>query len=174
MRLQNRLVESVEGLRSVGRVAEETLGPGVTARAIREEWRKILGVNYGTIFNVAINSLHEGKDIPEYVLGGTLSALGELADEVSSARLGNRVDFAGELFPELLKDREETAAHYTLPVTAELLAGLAVDRLGVGDWSNTEELRRLRIADMACGTGALLRAVYGHVRHNYESTGGGH
>ena len=171
MQLQNRLVESVEGLRSVGRVAEETLGPGVTARAIREEWRKILGVNYGTIFNVAINSLHEGKDIPEYVLGSTLSALGELADEVSSARLGNRVDFAGELFPELLKDREETAAHYTLPVTAELLAGLAVDRLGVGDWSNTEELRRLRIADMACGTGALLRAVYGHIRHNYESTG---
>ena len=87
-------------------------------------------------------------------------------------RLGNRIDFAGELFPELLKDRKETAANYTLPVTAELLAGLAVDRLTVDDWSNTEELSRLRIADMACGTGTLLRAVYGHIRHNNESTGG--
>ena len=176
LRLQNRLVNQSEslnaaGLRSFASVAEDTLGQGVTVHAIREEWRKILAVNYGTIFNVAVKSL--STDIPEDKASGALTALGELATEVSGALLGNRVDFAGELFPELLTDREETAAHYTLPVTAELLAGLAVDRLGVDDWSNTEELRRLRIADMACGTGALLRAVYGHIRHNNESTGGG-
>ena len=177
LRLQNRLVNQSEslnaaGLRSFASVAEDTLGTGVTAPAIREEWRKILAVNYGTIFNVALKSLN--TDIPDEKASGTLNDLGELAAEVSGALLGNRVDFAGELFPELLTDREETAAHYTLPVTAELLAGLAVDRLGVADWSNTEELRRLRIADMACGTGALLRAVYGHIRHNHESKGGGH
>ena len=175
LRLQNRLVNQSEklseaGLRSFGSVADDTLGPGVTALAIREEWRKILAVNYGTIFNVALKSLN--TDIPDDKASGALNDLGELAAGVSGALLGNRVDFAGELFPELLTDREETAAHYTLPVTAELLAGLAVDRLGVDDWSNTEELRRLRIADMACGTGALLRAVYGHIRHNHESTGG--
>ena len=174
IRLQNRLVNQSArlgeaGLRSFGSVADGTLGSGVTALAIRGEWQRILSVNYSTIFNVALKSLD--TDIPEETASKVLTALGELATEVSGALLGNRVDFAGELFPKLLADREETAAHYTLPITAELLAGLAVDRLDV-DWSDADALKRLRVADMACGTGALLRAVYGHVRHAHESTGG--
>lgn len=178
MRLQNRLAGQSgtlmdKGLRSVD---DLLVGPvddqRVSARAIRDQWRKILSVNYGTIFSVALDSLDSG--IPKDTAADVLTNLSGIADRISSVRLGNRIDFAGELFPQLLKDRKETAAHYTLPVTAELLAGLAVDRLGVLDWSNTEELRRLRIADMACGTGALLRAVYGNIRHNHESTGGGH
>lgn len=174
IRLQNRLVNQSRklgdaGLRSFGSVADDTLGSGVTAHAIRREWQRILDVNYGTIFNVAMKSLD--TDTPEDVAAVALTALGELATEVSGALLGNRVDFAGELFPKLLADREETAAHYTLPVTAELLAGLAVDRLDA-DWSDADSLKQLRVADMACGTGALLRAVYGHVRHHHEAAGG--
>ena len=175
LRLQNRLAGQSDalgeaGLRSVANVAGDALGGRVTASAIREEWRKILSVNYGAIFNAALTSLHPG--IPAENASDALSALGELADEIAAARLGNRVDFAGELFPELLADREETAAHYTLPVTAELLAGLAVDRLEVADWADTDALRGLRIADLACGTGALLRAAYGHIRHRHEAAGG--
>lgn len=175
MRLQNRLAEQSDalaeaGLRSVANVRDGALSGRVTRDAIRAEWEKILSVNYGAIFSSALTSLHPG--IPDEEAADALTALGELVGEISAARLGNRVDFAGELFPELLADREETAAHYTLPVTAELLAGLAVDRLAVADWSDTEALRQLRIADLACGTGALLRAAYGHVRHRHESAGG--
>ena len=175
LRLQNRLAGQSDalgeaGLRSVADMAGDALGGRVTASAIRGEWQKILSVNYGAIFNAALTSLHPG--IPVENASDALSGLGELADEIAAARLGNRVDFAGELFPELLADREETAAHYTLPVTAELLAGLAVDRLEVADWADTDALRRLRIADLACGTGALLRAAYGHIRHRHEAAGG--
>lgn len=175
LRLQNRLAGQSDalreaGLRSVANVADDALSGRVNAAAIRGEWHTILSVNYGAIFNAALTSLHPG--IPAENASDALSALGELADEIATARLGNRVDFAGELFPELLADREETAAHYTLPVTAELLAGLAVDRLEVADWADTDALRRLRIADLACGTGALLRATYGHIRHRHEAAGG--
>ena len=175
LRLQNRLAEQSDalaeaGLRSVADVRDAALGGRVNRDAIRAEWAKILSVNYGAIFSSALTSLHPG--IPDAEAGDALTALGELAGEIASARLGNRVDFAGELFPELLADREETAAHYTLPVTAELLAGLAVDRLAVDDWAGTDALRGLRIADLACGTGALLRAAYGHIRHRHESAGG--
>ena len=175
LRLQNRLAEQSDalaeaGLRSVADVRDAALGGRVNRDAIRAEWGKILSVNYGAIFSSALTSLHPG--IPDAQAGDALTALGELAGEIASARLGNRVDFAGELFPELLADREETAAHYTLPVTAELLAGLAVDRLAVDDWAGTDALRGLRIADLACGTGALLRAAYGHIRHRHESAGG--
>ena len=175
LRLQNRLAGQSDalreaGLRSVANVADDALSGRVNAAAIRGEWHTILSVNYGAIFNAALTSLHPG--IPAENASDALSALGELADEIATARLGNRVDFAGELFPELLADREETAAHYTLPVTAELLAGLAVDRLEVADWADTDALRRLRIADLACGTGTLLRAAYGHIRHRHEAAGG--
>ena len=175
MRLQNRLAEQSEalaeaGLRSVANVRDDALGGRVTRDAIREEWGKILSVNYGAIFSSALTSLHPG--IPDAEAADALTALGELAGAIAATRLGNRVDFAGELFPELLADREETAAHYTLPVTAELLAGLAVDRLEVADWADTDALRGLRIADLACGTGALLRAAYGHIRHRHEAAGG--
>lgn len=175
LRLQNRLAGQSDalreaGLRSVANVADDALSGRVNAAAIRGEWHTILSVNYGAIFNAALTSLHPG--IPAENASDALSTLGELADEIATARLGNRVDFAGELFPELLADREETAAHYTLPVTAELLAGLAVDRLEVADWADTDALRRLRIADLACGTGALLRATYGHIRHRHEAAGG--
>lgn len=175
LRLQNRLAEqsgalAEAGLRSVANVRDDALGGRVTRDAIREEWGKILSVNYGAIFSSALTSLHPG--IPDAEAADALTALGELAGAIAATRLGNRVDFAGELFPELLADREETAAHYTLPVTAELLAGLAVDRLEVADWSDTDALRGLRIADLACGTGALLRAAYGHIRHRHEAAGG--
>ena len=86
--------------------------------------------------------------------------------------LGNRVDFAGELFPLLLDDREETAAHYTLPETAELLAQLAVSRITLDDWASEATAANLRVADLACGTGALLRAAYHGIRRRHESAGG--
>ena len=40
------------------------------------------------------------------------------------------------------------------------------------DWSDKEAIGNLRIADFACGTGALLSAVYEQVAARYEDTGG--
>ena len=101
-----------------------------------------------------------------------LEQLAAMADSIAALRLGNQVDFAGELFPKLLDDREETAAHYTLPETAELLARLAVSRINLADWSDAGAVAGLRLADLACGTGTLLRAAYRQIRQRHEAAGG--
>ncbi len=142
----------------------------ITLSELQDEWRKILDINYKSIFVPALAALNDG--LPTLNGAETIDGLMREAEQVISLRLGSSVDFAGELFPKLLDDREETAAHYTLPATAALLAGVAVNRMTVSDWSSTEDVAKLRIADFACGTGTLLRAAYQRIRNRYEASGG--
>lgn len=174
LRLHNLLAASSSvlrhnGLKSVAMLREE-VGGVITLGHLREEWDKILAVNYSAIFHTARAALHPG--IPDGVGSQVVTELGRMAEEIMALRLGSRVDFAGELFPKLLDDREETAAHYTLPETAELLAHLAVERLPISEWSSSEKVRNLKVADMACGTGTLLRATYRQIRRRHEAAGG--
>ena len=145
-------------------------GEPFTLSDLRDAWLAILEVNYKSIFVPALNALNEG--LPTLNGAEVLDGLSRMAERVTALRLGSSIDFAGELFPKLLDDREETASHYTLPTTAQLLAGIAVDRVRVSDWSSTDEVSELRIADFACGTGTLLRAAYSHIRNRYEVAGG--
>ena len=159
-----------QGLKTIAELRAAGVGQAVTLSELKAEWGKILDVNYRAIFSVARESLHDR--IPPEAGGQALAQLNRLAERISILRLGNRVDFAGELFPKLLDDREETAAHYTLPETAELLARLAVERLPLADWSSAAAVAALRIGDLACGTGSLLRASYRHLRRRHEAAGG--
>ena len=157
------------GLRSISEL--RTAGGGsITLGDLRIEWDKILAVNYGSIFNTARNALDDR--IPDAFGSSVLTQLASTAERVTALRLGNRVDFAGELFPLLLDDREETAAHYTLPETAELLSQLAVARIPLSNWVSEAAVADLRVADLACGTGTLLRAAYHNIRRRHESAGG--
>ena len=63
------------------------------------------------------------------------------------------------MFGRLISDRKFLATFYTLPASAALLAELAAARLDV-NWSDPEAFTDLRIADLACGTGALLASAY--------------
>lgn len=168
------LIAEIPGMRQHGirKLAELRSYPNepFTLSDLREAWHAILAVNYKSIFVPAVNALNEG--LPTLNGAEVLDGLSRRAERVTALRLGNSVDFAGELFPKLLDDREETAAHYTLPTTAHLLAAIAIDRLSVEDWSSDDDVRALRIADFACGTGTLLRAAYSRIRKKYESAGG--
>ena len=176
LRLQNRLAETSSSLKAQGlqtlaeMKAQYSVGSVITPEELRTEWRKILGENYRAVFTTALKALH--PRLPAEVGTEVLTRLSNLADRIAGLRLGNRVDFAGELFPELLSDREETAAHYTLPETAELLSQLAVARLNPADWGAPEVVAALKIADLACGTGSLLRAAYRHIRSRHDAAGG--
>ena len=157
------------GLPTIARLRAANLG-ALSLTALRREWDRILAVNYGSIFNTARTALDDRMPIEQGVR--VMEQLAEMADNITALRLGSHVDFAGELFPKLLDDREETAAHYTLPETAELLARLAVARLDRPDWSDAAAVANLRIADLACGTGTLLRAAYRQIRQRHETAGG--
>ena len=45
-------------------------------------------------------------------------------------------------------------------------------KLGEVNWGDLEAVRRLRVADFACGTGALLSAVYEQIEARHERAGG--
>ena len=158
-----------EGLQSVAQLRTVS-GNVLVMSDLRREWDKILKVNYSSIFNTARIALDDR--IPVLAGSEVLTELSDFADRITTLNLGNRIDFAGELFPKLLDDREEIAAHYTLPETAELLGQLAVSRVAPDDWASADAVSALRIADLACGTGTLLRAAYRHVRYNHEAAGG--
>ena len=52
------------------------------------------------------------------------------------------------------------------------MARLAVAKMDGVDWSDADAIANLRIGDFACGTGALLSAVYDQVAARHERAGG--
>ena len=86
--------------------------------------------------------------------------------------MDNAHDLTGRIFQRLIADRKYLATFYTLPASAALLARLAVAKMEGVDWSSAEAIGKLRIGDFACGTGALLSAVYEQIAARHERTGG--
>ena len=84
----------------------------------------------------------------------------------------NAHDLTGGIFQRLIADRKYLATFYTLPASAALLARLAVAKLEGVDWSSAEAIGSLRVGDFACGTGALLSAVYDEIAARHERAGG--
>ena len=131
---------------------ENILLPG----AVLETWSAILDVNYWPIFKVA----HDVLEVMDTATAGrALRRLDESARELVGLGTTTIGDLAGQMFGQLIADRKFLATFYTRPSSATLLAELAVSRLPV-DWSNAGRICKLRVADLACGTGALLSAVY--------------
>ncbi len=131
-------------------------------------WEDILAINYWAIFAIA-------KDILEQLPSGdaarVLRRLRTTAQSVNATGVDNAHDLTGRIFQRLIADRKYLATFYTLPASAALLAQLAVAKMSGVDWSNKDTIGKLRIADFACGTGALLSAVYEQIRARYERSG---
>ena len=123
---------------------------------VLETWRAILDVNYWPIFYVARQILGA---LDEAVAGQALTRLSDVASKLRGLGATTIGDMAGQMFGQLIADRKFLATFYTRPSSATLLAELAVARLGT-DWRNRDAAGELRVADLACGTGALLSAVY--------------
>ena len=132
-------------------------------------WAAILKINYWPIFAIA-------KDILEQLPGNTaasiLRELLETAQGVEATGVDNAHGLTGCIFQRLIADRKYLATFYTLPAAAALLARLAVNKMDGMDCSDAEAIGKLRIADFACGTGALLSAVYEQIAARHDRAGG--
>ena len=132
-------------------------------------WTAILNINYWPIFAIA-------KDILEHLdsadAARILRRLRDTAQSVSATGVENAHDLTGRIFQRLIADRKYLATFYTLPASAALLARLAVSKLEEVDWSSAEAIGSLRVGDFACGTGALLSAVYEQIAARHERAGG--
>ena len=169
--IQQRLqVQGVNGIPPVRTVSG--VSPNPTEQV--ETWRRIIEINWRSIFEPAVNALAVCGDFHRSGTTEALKRMIEAVGMIEDADLGQHINVGAELFPRLASDRKESAAFYTQPATAELLASLTIrqsDKLE-SDWARSDLLRRSIIADVACGTGTLLREDYLRVQALHEWAGG--
>ena len=147
---------------------KDTFGKFCRTR-LYEEWDYILReINYWPIFKIASELL---LSMQAKIGHEVFDRLANAAIELEKIGATSQHDLSGRMFQRLITDRKFLATFYTLPSSSALLAELAISRLKV-DWSKAEEISKLRIADFACGTGALLNAAYSSVLSRHRRTGG--
>ena len=143
----------------------------ITVNGFVDAWRRIRNLNWASIFEPAIDALTRAGEISRSTTAIALEHLVRAVDEIESSRLGTHLEIGAELFPRILEDRKEVAAFYTTPATAELLCSLLIREEDPHDWSDKKVLVSLRFADLACGTGTLVRAAYRRIRSFLEVHG---
>ena len=139
-----------ESLRSSGELLPSTL---------LGEWDTILEINYWPIFEIARRVL---APLPADIFRDVVGGLASVAERLVGIGVTTTQEMTGQMFGRLIADRKYLATFYTRPPSAYLLAELATARLGV-DFSERAALAGLKVADLACGTGALLSAAYGRI-----------
>ena len=163
----DRIAGMHEGIKSLHLVC----GPQITnpQEETLAAWETILRINYWPIFAIA-------KDLLGQLSSGDatriLDQLRGTAQRVGATGVDVAHDLTGRIFQRLITDRKYLATFYTLPASAALLARLAVAKMENIDWSSAEAIGKLRVGDFACGTGALLSAVYEQIAARHERAGG--
>ncbi len=148
-------MESVRSLRQ--------LLPIIDYADVIEDWNTILKVNYRPIFEDARN-LVEALATDDRLVKYILKLLCEAAKDLVDTGIAQIHELAGIVFQKLITDRKYVKANYTLPESAVLLSTLVMPELPKG--------RLPKVADFACGTGALLNGVYQRILSLYEQSGG--
>ena len=130
-------------------------------------WRRILRINYWPIFDIALRIM---AFIPTKIASVILERLATMAQNLAGLGVTTIGDLSGQMFGRLITDRKFLATFYTLPSSAALLAELAVQRLDI-DYRDPEQVTGLQVADLACGTGALLSAAYSRITARVRRAG---
>jgi len=140
--------------------------------SVLAEWGKILKINYWPIFDIARRIL---EHVPVAESKRLVERLAETADRLLENQLMRSHDLTGAVFQRMIVDRKFLAAYYTTPASAALLIGLALSPEKTPadtSWANPDNVKALRIADFACGTGTLLTTAYQRLGQLHELAGG--
>ena len=148
-------MESVHSLRQ--------LLPTVNYADVIADWHTILKVNYRPIFEDA-RDLVEALADDDRLVTHILTLLCEAARDLVDTGIAQIHELAGIVFQKLITARKYVKANYTLPESAVLLSALVMPELPEG--------KLPKVADFACGTGALLNGVYQRILSFYEQSGG--
>src|SRR5581483_2162675 len=135
--------------------------------ALATQWRFICdNINYVPIFQLALDVLNNLPQRHE-----TFDALRMLADKVLSVvanRAALRHDLMVRIYHYLLLEAKYLGTYYTSVPSATLLLKLTLhpEKWPIA-WDDLDTLRRLRIADLASGTGTLLMAAQQALTDNF-------
>lgn len=156
-------VPSLRQLRSTNQSLDTT--------EILEAWTMIRNVNYIPIFDVAIK-LVTAIASDDTTVGKLCWLLRKTAQNLIDSGLPFVHELAGIVFQRLIVDRDFIKTFYTRPESVALLSALVLPQKDTIDADQKKALAKLKIADYACGTGALLNGVYQRVLAQYEQAGG--
>ena len=134
---------------------------------VLKDWNIIREVNYRHIFDVAHQLVH-AIATDDKLVGSVLSTLCRAAHELVSGGIAQVHELAGIVFQRLIIDRKYIKANYTRPEAVVLLSVLVLPMAHQGN----VDVHKLKVADFACGTGALLNGVYQRILSIHEQAGG--
>ncbi|MXZ18705.1 MAG: SAM-dependent DNA methyltransferase [Rhodothermaceae bacterium] len=168
--VQQRLAMQKVDVGEINSVSPDSEKKYVDPHKQLNEWRNINKHNWRSIFEPAIVVLDKAASLDPGATSRSLYSLAECVLKIEYAQLGLHISVGAELFPVLSDDRKTAAAFYTRPSTAELLARLTILPADLEEekWEDPFLFSDHQIADMACGTGTLLRAGYRRVRDLHE------
>ena len=129
-----------------------------------DTWNDIRKINWITIFENSIISLEYLVNKNNHDVSKVFDMLHKVINIIECQRYKKLVNIGAELFPKMSVDRKTAAAFYTNNTTAEFLANLTINEQDI----DKDIFERIKIVDMACGTGTLLRAGYNVIRTNFE------
>lgn len=135
--------------------------------AFSQSWKHILDeINYVPIFKIARQILLELPSSPE--TKSAIILLSGEASQITMQRTALKHDLMGRIYHRLLRDAKYFGAYYTMIPSATLLLELTFDsRFWDCDYGNQNEIRSLKFADLACGTGTLLKAALESIVDDY-------
>lgn len=159
----------IEDIDNIPRLSQISTSSGLTQPSLLQSWEWIIAnENYWPVFDIASRLI---RCLSTIAANRMLNRLHSTAAELVELGTTGLNDMSGRMFQRLIADRKFLATFYTLPVSAALLAELAACRLEV-DWKDGQSVAALRIADFACGTGALIGALYNSILGRYRRNGG--
>ncbi len=158
-------MEEVPSLSQLKTVAEK-----LSLNEVLDAWNAVKQVNYRPIFDVAYRLTDEVLATDDALVGQVLRILRDTARRLITRRLEQVHELAGIVFQRLIVDRRFIKANYTRPESVALLSALVLpnEQPTVGDGLRTFP----KVADFACGTGALLNGLYQRILSLHEQAGG--
>ena len=148
----------------------QTVNAQLNTNEVLNAWDVIRRVNYRPIFDVAYRLTKEVLAIDDRLVGHVLYTLRDTAQKLIARGLAQVHELAGIVFQRLIVDRRFIKANYTRPESVALLSALV---LPDGQPTLAEGLSAFpKVADFACGTGALLNGLYQRILGLHEQAGG--
>jgi len=142
----------------IGRLHDVATGREPVA-VLRDAWTAVLRYDYEPIFAPALDVLEAlATADAQGGVNQAIRAVATWANDNAEIYVSMGMEYAGELFSRVLGNQASDGAFFTRQSAARLLAELALDATGETAWAEPVTWRRLRMADLACGSGTLLNA----------------
>ncbi|MFC1486369.1 hypothetical protein ACFLRN_01600 [Thermoproteota archaeon] len=153
--LFQEIISQKESIKTVRQTAESL----DIVDEFNRQWKFIeKNIDFAPIFKVAREILLSLPSNPE--TEQALRRLAKSALKISRNRSALRHDLMGRIFHRLLADAKFYGIFYTKIPAATILLKLAIENNEWSiDWTDPDSICELQIADLACGTGTLLKSA---------------